>query len=681
MRNPWPIPVFKRIAVRTAFMILVLTTAFRQNAAASEIDSLYAAYRDAPTIVNANAVFAELFREEQLDTLVFLEESANQHEGEIQLDITMAEYYLSCNDLNSAITAAKRATALLSQDNSERQRQAQEGKNSAPSHWLCVTLGALLLATLISLFMVWRRNVSISQALNNNKHIRSKFITYLSQELREPLLTVMEAGQSLLCDEKKQSHDHKHIGEMIAKHCGAMLYLLNRMDVKPGATPAMQPGDFVYFLRSIVETHDEEAYQRQINLEFRTPLKTLFANYAAEHIRHIVDLLIYNSLAHTDPHGRITVEIPKPNKDRLRFSVTDNGHGIPIENQPYVFTPGHRSRKITKNNKADSEAVINIFQIKRLLDEMGGAVSFSSKPGEGTVFNIDLPFMPDYASVEEHGNATPYIDKWLQQDSGDKANAPIAFIVGNNEDEAFIITRHLIDAFNLRYARDAHEALLNAQGLLPEIIITAAVLPDMDGTQFVRQVRANEALCHIPIVATTSNSSEQERVRFIQAGADALLVKPVSPEEVKHLTLHLVEMRASMREQFVKNNTDKASGDIGLHLSNSDNEFINKAIDNIHSQMAQGKIDLEQMSIDLSLSRKQLRTRIINLTGLTPIAFALQVRLNHAKCLMADTEMSLTMIANKCCFQNLSHFSKAFKQQFGVPPQQFRKSNTRFNPD
>ena len=63
----------------------------------------------------------------------------------------------------------------------------------------------------------------------------------------------------------------------------------------------------------------------------------------------------------------------------------------------------------------------------------------------------------------------------------------------------------------------------------------------------------------------------------------------------------------------------------------------------------------------------------MELTGLTPVAYVLQVRLNYAKRLMADSTLSLTQVAQKCCFQNLSHFSKAFKQQFGMPPQQYRK--------
>ena len=90
--------------------------------------------------------------------------------------------------------------------------------------------------------------------------------------------------------------------------------------------------------------------------------------------------------------------------------------------------------------------------------------------------------------------------------------------------------------------------------------------------------------------------------------------------------------------------------------------------------MAKDDIDMEHIAAALSLSRKQLRTRVMAITGLTPVAYVLQVRLNYAHRMITTQDLTLTTIANKCGFQNLSHFSKVFKQQFGVSPLQFRKN-------
>lgn len=665
----------KRTAVLTVLLTIISLTSFHPKAAAGIIDSLYVSYLNEPSVQVANKVFAELYREEQTDTLIRFDSSAKPSEVGFQVNNSMANYYLSRQDLNSALDANKRATAIVDQNNKELAQQCQEMKRSNDRWlWLCITLAALLLSAAVLLFIVWRRSKSMMREQNETKHIKSSFISYISQELREPMLTVKEAGLTLRAGHIDSSGDNHRIGDLIVKRCNSMLNLLTRMNIKStDTTPSMRSGDFVYFVRSIVEAHSEEASARQIKLEFKTPLKTLFVNYVPENIQHIIDLLINNSLIHTESQGSIVVELPQPDNDRLKFTVRDNGTGIPVEKQPYIFSPGSEGLNATDNDKADTEAIISLVLARMLTIEMDGTISFVSEPGKETIFTIDLPYVPDNASATEHDKAIPNINEWLRQDSSDKTNAAMAFIVESDEDEAFLVARNLNDQFKIRYAREGWEALQSAQGLVPDLIITDAVLPDMNGTEFVRQLRGNETLSHIPIIAMANNTSEKERLKLFQAGVDVLLVKPISPEEMRFASRHIVKQRASLLERYRKINADKAPEPAEVQLSKSDTDFINKMVDVIHAQMALGSIDMEQISDAMSLSRKQLRSRVMDLTGLTPIAYVLQVRLEYAKQLMADNGLSLTQIANKCCFQNLSHFSKAFKQQYGVPPQQYRK--------
>ena len=114
--------------------------------------------------------------------------------------------------------------------------------------------------------------------------------------------------------------------------------------------------------------------------------------------------------------------------------------------------------------------------------------------------------------------------------------------------------------------------------------------------------------------------------------------------------------------------------------SKEDKEFINRLVDVIHAQLALNDIDMDHVAAAMSMSAKQLRTRVMAITGLTPVAYILQVRLNYARRLISNEDTSLTLIAAKCGFQNLSHFSKAFKQQFGVSPTQFRKNPDSISP-
>ena len=181
----------------------------------------------------------------------------------------------------------------------------------------------------------------------------------------------------------------------------------------------------------------------------------------------------------------------------------------------------------------------------------------------------------------------------------------------------------------------------------------------------------------LPVIAGNVATGEGTR-DLIEAGADAVLVKPFYSDELRTLARHFINQRSILREQFTSTGSSLAA-DNNVQRSKDDQEFINKLIDVIHAQMAKEDIDMEHIAAALQLSRKQLRTRVMAITDLTPVAFVLQVRLNYARRLISTQDISLTTIASKCGFQNLSHFSKAFKQQFGVSPLQFRKTNSEFN--
>ena len=260
------------------------------------------------------------------------------------------------------------------------------------------------------------------------------------------------------------------------------------------------------------------------------------------------------------------------------------------------------------------------------------------------------------------------------------------FIVENNEDVAFFIASRLRERYHLRLARDGREALQNAQDLVPDLIITNMTMPVMDGWELIKRLRSTPTLKHIPIIAMTSNMSEQERMACIETGADNVLVKPFNSGELRLVAEHLINQRSVIRDRLIQSRNDSSRDVQSSPLSKEDQDFVGKLVDVIHAQMAKDDIDMEHIAAALSLSRKQLRTRVMTITGLTPVAYVLQVRLNYARRMIANEDESLTTIASKCGFQNLSHFSKAFKQQFGVSPMQFRKnlgdmSVGQFKPD
>lgn len=585
------------------------------------------------------------------------------------------ERYTVLNDsiTNKLISAQSKVAEVTNQNMVHTELSQKSEFFSKLMAWGGILLGLLFLAAIIGLFYSWRKGRTALRMAKQTEELRSHFLNNISSELQTPLTVMLNAGQQLLDGEKTTASENKRLGEMIVNHGQNMLGLVNRLiDIDKTRTSIepldAKPGNIVMFVRMLVDNFNEAAQQKLITLEFNSPMNSHYIIFIPDHIRKIVHGLIANAIKFTPRNGSINVSLEAPEDNKMRFQVTDTGKGIPIEERDRVFEPFYQS----DNGDRGVETGLGLSLVDRLVKEMNGSIAIDSELGTGTTITIDFPVQAIEGNKKDE--ISLYAESRMLQ-SGDVKQKPLVFIVENNEEVAFFIASLLKADYNLRFARDGHEALSNAQDLVPDLIITNITMPVMGGIELITQVRNNTALNHIPIIAMTASTSEQERIACIDAGADSVLVKPFNSDELRLLAKHFIRRQSSLRERFITTSTDVSSRDDTVtQRSREDQEFINKLVDVIHAQMTKDDIDLGHIAAALSLSRKQLRTRVMSITGLTPVAYVLQVRLNYARRIISTENISLTDVAGKCGFQNLSHFSKAFKQQFGVSPLQFRKN-------
>ena len=541
--------------------------------------------------------------------------------------------------------------------------------------WIATIFGILLLLILAGLFYSWRKSRSALRMHRQTQEIRSHFFSNITNELHTPLTVIMNAGQELQEKHRSNAEVNKQIGNIIVKHGDKMLDLVNQLlDIEKVRSNIEQPelkyGDIAMFTRMLVDNFSEKAQQQLIQLSFSSQIKSINVVFAPDYIRKIVHKLIDNALKFTPQNGSINVSLEQLESNVMRLIVADTGKGIPENEISHIFEPLYQGW----NGDDAVSTGLQLSLINQIVKTMNGTIKVESELNRGTTFIIDFPVQPgNGADAEPTIESQSYVEQRLLP-APETTQKPLVFIVENNADVGFFIANHLRDNYNLRFAKDGHEAYMNAQDLVPDLIITNLMMPVMDGKQLIRKLRANPSLNHIPIIAMTTSTAELERMSCIEAGADAVLVKPFNSGELRLLAHHLIKQRSALREQFTKKGTSDTTEVPESKMSKEDKKFLNKLIDVIYAQMAKDDIDMEHIAAVLSLSRKQLRSRVMAITGLTPVAYVLQVRLNYAKRMIMSEDTSLTTIAQKCGFQNLSHFSKAFKQQFKVSPMQFRKS-------
>lgn len=546
--------------------------------------------------------------------------------------------------------------------------------------WGGLALLLMLTAMSVGMFLSRRRSMKAQKMKRQTQEMLSHFFTNITNELQEPLTVMMNAGQQLMDAPKGDSEQNRRIGEMIVRHGKNMLRLVNQLlDIERTRDGASQPetknGDIVMFVRLLVDNYLAPAQQKLINLNFFCPVSSLIVTFTPAYIRKIVHGLVTNAIKFTPRNGSISVKLEPLENDKMRLTVSDTGNGIPKEEQYRIFEP------FTQSDTGDEsvETSMELSLINQLVLAMNGTITVDSGAGRGTTFIIEFPVQADNSQASHDARLShQFAEDRVRPANSRGQHKPLAFIVESNEDVAFFAANLLRHDFDLRFASDGQEALQNAQEMMPDLIITNIVMPVMDGKELMRKLRANTLLNHIPIIALTADTSEQERLECIRAGADTVLVKPFNSTELRLVANHLVAQRALISERASKTDSPVSEAPASS-MSKEDKAFINRLVGVIHAQMRKDDINIDHIAAALSLSRKQLRSRVIEITGLTPVAFIQQVKLNYARRLIESEDTSLTVIASRCGFQNLSHFSKVFKQQFGISPLQYRKSGNDFS--
>lgn len=197
-------------------------------------------------------------------------------------------------------------------------------------------------------------------------------------------------------------------------------------------------------------------------------------------------------------------------------------------------------------------------------------------------------------------------------------------------------------------------------------------MPEMDGYELCRRIRAAEATNHIPIVVISARSDEADRMEGIKSGADAFLQKPFNPEELQLRVEMLLEHQTRIRAKYafaLKTGTQDRPA-----LNPSDQKFLNDFVNLVFKQMSTGRIEVNHLASELCMTRSQLLSRIHTLTGTTTIKYIQQLRLNYAKRLLdAPDNFSVQNVAERCGFVDTAHFASSFKRQFGLTPTQYRR--------
>ena len=635
--------------------------------------------------------------------------------------LTALKTYTQMSDSLHAIQfkeLASKANAELHVDDLEEENAAAH-RQSRIILWASIIIVLVLIIAIGSLLFAFRQKRQTANALVRLNEARETFFTNVTHEFRTPLTVILGLGCELQRNQIQQPADDaslslKEIGVTIERQGHQLLHLVNQLlDISKVKSvlgeQSWMRGDISQWLAMVSERHQELARQRGITLTYSSDVKGQESAFVPDYLNKLAGNLLSNAIKFTPEGGRIMMRLTYNEQDKslsgnlkgkksMTITVSDTGKGITSDILPHIFEPFYHA------GNAEGTG-IGLALVKQIVDSLEGSINVESKVGIGTTFTLVLPLISIDTLTSEQWNSLPSIGSEhaaliqvpeipntpiiTNDDDVDEEETELysILIVEDNADVASLIGRQLAGRYDLHFATDGTEGIASARRLVPDLILTDLMMPGADGLQLCRTIRSDNATSHIPIIVITAKATEADRIKGIEAGADAYLYKPFNSEELNIRIEKLLVQRQLLQKKYQSSETPAeemkpiesqatASRPAADYTSISD-AFIKQVRETVLRLLSKGQSDVDHLADELCLSPTQLRRKMKAITGQTPKKFILGLRLNKAH-EMAENhpEYTLTYIAESCGFYDQSHFIKAYRETFGVAP---RSSNTEKN--
>jgi signal transduction histidine kinase/ActR/RegA family two-component response regulator len=365
---------------------------------------------------------------------------------------------------------------------------------------------------------------------------KSAFLANMSHEIRTPMNGVI--GMIELVSRSKLDEEQKDFIATAKRSADSLLIILNDIldfsKIEAGElTIELVEFDLEKFFAELIHDQQFHANRKGLKLELvKEDFQQAKVVGDPYRIAQVMNNLLSNAIKFTES-GSITVQYGlQPVDKHLQLSVvmTDTGIGVSDDSMPYLFESFSQADMSTTRNFGGTGLGLAIT--KQLCELMGGSITAQSKLGEGSVFKfiVNLGF-PDPAVPRE-------VEPIDTQTVTSFTNLQVLLVEDN-----FINQQVMIAVLNeldikVEVANDGLEALAmldDQQSTTFDLILMDCQMPNLDGYEATRRIRAGNVFNKIPIIALTANTMNSEREKCLDAGMNEYLTKPIDTDALKSI--------------------------------------------------------------------------------------------------------------------------------------------------
>lgn len=364
-------------------------------------------------------------------------------------------------------------------------------------------------------------------AMEAEKRRKDQFLAMLAHELRNPLSPISAAATVLKMAKSNESvidNASNVIARQVAHMSTLVDDLLDVSRVTRGAVQLkLEPLDLRQVIADAIEQVEPQIQAKQHVLTVGEMPEPIVMQGDKKRLVQVITNLLTNAAKYTRDHGHIQLKLDLYS-DQVAIAVEDNGIGMAPDFAPHAFDLFAQAERTS--DRASGGLGLGLALVKSLAELHDGKVTCTSKGlGKGSQFTLWLPKkVADEKHVERR--RTPRVNL-------STAEPLKIMVVDDNTDAASMLAMLLESAgHEVVTAHCAREALDRSKASTPDVFVLDIGLPDIDGNELARHLRAQPETGEAVLIALTGYGLAEDREQTSAAGFDHHLVKPIDTEKL-----------------------------------------------------------------------------------------------------------------------------------------------------
>jgi signal transduction histidine kinase/ligand-binding sensor domain-containing protein/DNA-binding response OmpR family regulator len=520
--------------------------------------------------------------------------------------------------------------------------------------------------------------------------LKIKFLTNLSHEFRTPISLILGPVDKLLSHQKnEQSSGQLH---MIKRNARRLLNLVNQLlDFRKMEEQELKlhlsEGELVSFVKEVSDSFKDLSERKKIEFIFNSKIDQLYTVFDHDKIERILFNVLSNAFKFTHKGGSIHLELEdldnKPDQSQkwVAIKIRDTGIGIPADEKEKIFERFFQhSTAVSILNQGTG---IGLSITKEFVKMHGGTIDVDSEQGKGTTFIIHLPFTP-LEAPKNNNEALPEkvepanMDPEPSEDHSEAAsevgalkntlNIPSILLVEDNEDFRFYLKDNLRLHYKVHEAADGKEGWQKTLAHHPQLIVSDISMPNMTGIELSRKIKSDKRTSHIPVILLTALTGEEDQLKGLESGANDYITKPFNFELLNAKIKNLLLLNSTLKNTYSKQIKVLTPE---IEIESDDEKLLSKIMLYLEENLTNPQLSVEELSKHVGMSRSSLYSKLLELTGQTPVEYIRSVKLEKAAVLLEKSDMNIAQVAYSVGFSTPNYFARSFKAKFNMLPSEY----------